>query len=152
MPATSPGRDWASWAAPSSADGSIRLALTVGWFPAREVVTRQGHFQLVYAAGDGCFAPVWRNWTLLACAGAELGAYGATGENVARPSSETTLWRAGRARLGTTVAVTETLGFAVNGTAVMPLARPTFVLDGVDRVYRPEAVGVRIDAGLEVVF
>ncbi|HSS40094.1 MAG TPA: hypothetical protein VLT58_15105, partial [Polyangia bacterium] len=88
----------------------IRLALTVGWLPPREAVIDNGggRFQLVFAAADGCFAPAWGNWTVLACAGAEVGAYEATGQGVARPTTQTTLWRAGRARLGTAVSLTDT--------------------------------------------
>ncbi|MES1208407.1 MAG: hypothetical protein ABUS79_20915 [Pseudomonadota bacterium] len=134
----------------------FRLALTIGWFPARDAAVPEGggQFQLVFAAVDACVvAPAWRGWTVLACAGGELGAYGATGQSVARPNAQTTLWRAGRGRLGTSLALTDSVAFAVNATAVMPLAQPTFVLDdGEFHVYRPDAVGVRIDAGLEVVF
>ncbi|HVT07466.1 MAG TPA: hypothetical protein VHO67_08405 [Polyangia bacterium] len=133
----------------------VRLALTVGWFPARDAAAVSGgggRFQLVFAAGDGCFAPAWGKWTLLACGGVEVGAYGATGQDVARPSTRTTLWRAGRARLGAAFSLTDSIAFAVNGTAVIPLARPTFVLDGMLDVFRPAAAGARIDAGLEVVF
>ncbi len=128
----------------------VRLALTVGWLPARE--NAGGRFQLMFAAGDGCFAPAWGRWTVLACGGAEVGAYGATGQGVARPNPQTTLWRAGRARLGTAVGLTDTIAFIASATAVMPLARPTYLLDGLHPVYQPDAVGLRIDAGLEVGF
>ncbi|HVY39803.1 MAG TPA: hypothetical protein VHM31_17820 [Polyangia bacterium] len=139
--------------------GRLRLALTVGWFPARDAAAVQngggnggGRFQLVFAGGDACFAPARGRWTVLACGGVEVGAYRAAGQDVARPTSRTTLWLAGRGRLGVAVGLNDSVAFAVNGIAVMPVARPTFVLDGMEHVYRPSAVGGRIDAGLEVLF
>ncbi len=112
-----------------------------------------GQFQLVFAAADACLAPVWGAWTVLGCIGGELGAYRATGLGVALPESQTTLWRAGRARIGTAVRWSESVALVVDVTGVIPLTRPAFVLDdGAQSVYQPGAVAMRIGAGLELIF
>jgi len=133
----------------------VRLAATVGWLPPRDkFVTggRGGQFQLVLAAADACLAPGWGAWTLLGCGGGEIGLYRASGLQVARPDARSQLWRAARVRAGFSVALADSVALVVDGTAVIPLARPAFVLDGVDPVYQPAAVAVRIAAGVELVF
>jgi len=78
--------------------------------------------------------------------------YRATGLAVARPDARSELWRAARGRAGATVALNGSVSLVLDGTAVIPLARPGFVLDGAVLVYRPAAVAVRIGGGLEFVF
>lgn len=133
----------------------VRLAATVGWLPSRDKFLSGGtggHFGLAFGAADACVAPTWASWKFLGCLGGELGAYWATGFGVARPDSRTALWRAGRVSLGTAVALSGSVGLLVEGTAVVPWPRQTFVLDGTTSVYRPGVVGVRVGAGVEFSF
>lgn len=132
----------------------VRFALTVSWLPPRDkfVSPGGGQFQLLSAAADACLAPGRGAWTVLGCAGGELGVYRASALEVARPDARSELWRAARVRTGFSVALASSVALVVDGTAVIPLARPAFVLDGTRLVYRPAAVAVRIGAGLELAF
>jgi hypothetical protein len=131
-----------------------RVAATIGWLPSRDKLVENGggSFQLAFAAADGCVAPSWGAWTLLGCLGGELGAYRASGLNVARPESRTALWRAGRASLGAVIPLRAPVGVVIEATAVVPISRPGFVLDGADLVFRPAAVSARVGAGIELAF
>jgi hypothetical protein len=133
---------------------ALRLALMLGWVPSRDRATVPGGtFQLAFGAADGCFAPTWAAWTLMGCLGGELGAYWAKGINVARPDSRTAFWRAGRASLGAAVALSGSAALVLQGTAVVPWTRPAFVVTGSQSpVYRPDALALRIGAGLDFLF
>lgn len=134
---------------------ALRLAATLAWMPSRDSVPtagRGGRFQLAAGAADACFAPGRGSWTVLGCLGGELGAYWATGLEVQRPESRTTFWRAGRASLGAALALSSALSLLVQGTAIVPWPRPGFVVDGMNLVYRPEAVALRVGAGIDFLF
>jgi hypothetical protein len=134
---------------------AIRLAATLGWIPSRDKLVPGapgGQFQLAVGTLDACFVPSWGSWSVMGCLGGELGAYRATGLEVARPETRTTFWRAPRGGLGAALALSGAVSVLVQGTAVVPWARPEFVVNGTDRVYRPDPVAVRVGAGLDVLF
>jgi len=137
------------------ARGALRGALTVGWLPPRDSLMSTGsggRFQLAFAALDACIAPQRGRWTFLGCVGGEVGAYGAEGVGVARPSSRMAFWRAGRAAVGATLDLGGPVAFSLELGAIVPLSRPAFVLDGTLPVYRPAPVAARLSVGLEYWF
>jgi len=134
---------------------ALRAALALGWMPPRDSLTATGsggRFQLAFAAADACWAPRRNAWTFLVCAGGELGAYGAEGVGVTSSFSRTTLWRAARAGVGATLALGGPVALVLEAGVIVPLSRPSFVLDGVSPVYRPASVAARGGVGLEYWF
>jgi len=151
LPSTTPGLQ----AEGDLQRGSLRLVLLVTWFTSQDTVGARGvggTFQLALGGGLGCYAPRWGRWTALACGGAELGRLAGTGLDVARPETGAVLWRAVRAEAGATVAVGANTAILLRAGAAAPLARPGFVLDQSQLIYRPSPVAVRLTAGVELGF
>jgi hypothetical protein len=134
---------------------SLQLALLATWFGSEDVTGADhtgGSFQLAVGGARACFAPRKGRWTPLACGGFELGRLSGTGQGVARPETGDALWRALRADLGVTMALSGNTALLLTGGVAVPLARPTFVLDGSERVYRPSRLAGRLTAGLQIGF
>jgi hypothetical protein len=134
---------------------SLQLALLATWFGSEDA-TRADHtggtFQLAVGGARACFAPRKGRWTPLACGGFELGRLSGTGQGVARPETGDALWRAIRADLGVTMALSGNTGLLLSGGVAVPLARPAFVLDGSEPIYRPSRLAGRFTAGFQVGF
>jgi hypothetical protein len=150
LPSTSPGLE----AEGDFQRGVLRLVLLATWFTAQDTVGPNGAggtFQLALGAGLACYAPHWGRWTALACGGGELGRLAGTG-NVVRPETGAVLWKSLRAEAGTTVVVGANTAILLRAGVVRPLARPQFVLDESQLVYRPSPVALRLTAGFELGF
>ena len=91
-------------------------------------------------------------WTPLACGGFELGRLSGTGLGVARPETGDAFWRALRGDLGFSLAMGRTAAILLRAGLVRPLVRPEFVLDQSQPVHRPDALTVRLTAGLQLGF
>jgi hypothetical protein len=134
--------------------GKLRLVLLGTWFASQDAdgpSGASGTFQLALGGGLACYAPRWGRWTALACGGGELGRMAGTG-NVARPETGAVLWRAVRAEVGATAALGARAAILLRAGVVRPLARPDFVLDQSELVYRPSPVTFRVTAGFELGF
>jgi hypothetical protein len=150
LPGASPGLDLEG----ALQHGPLRLVLLATWFAAQDEVGSggaSGTFQLALGGGLACYAPRWGRWTALACGGGELGRLAGTGL-VARPETGSVFWRAVRADAGATVALGTNTAILLRAGVVRPLARPDFVLDQSQLVYRPSPVAVRLTAGFELDF
>jgi hypothetical protein len=150
LPGTSPGVDLEG----DLQRGALRLALLATWFAAQEANGPGGSggtFQLALGGALACFAPRFGRWTPLACGGAELGRLAGTGL-VTRPETAAVFWRAARAEAGATAALGPNTAILLRAGVAVPLARPTFVVDGSALVYRPSPVAVRVTAGFELGF
>jgi hypothetical protein len=135
--------------------GAARLNAIGGWLPPRDSLRPDrtgGTFQLAFGGVEACFAPPRAGWTALGCIGGELGIQHGAGTGVPTPESGSALWRAARASLGIVVHTTDTLGFLVQATGVVPLAPAHFVLDHATVVYKPAPIAGRLAAGLELTF
>ncbi len=151
LPVTSPGLE----AEGNLQRGALRLVLLLTWFTSQDTVGVRGvggTFQFALGGGLGCYAPRWGRWTALACGGAELGRLAGTGLDVARPETGAALWRAVRADAGTSVAVGTNTAVLLRAGVAVPLARPEFVLDQSQLVYRPSPAAVRLAVGFELGF
>jgi len=134
---------------------SLRVALLATWFSSQDATgTNQtgGTFQLTVGGARACFAPRRGRWTPLACGGFELGRLAGTGQGVARPETGEALWRAVRADVGLTAALSGNTALLLTGGVAVPLARPAFVLDGNQLVYQPSRLAGRFAAGLQIGF
>ncbi len=150
LPSTSPGLELEG----DLQRGWLRLVLLGSWFTSEEAVGAggaSGTFQLAVAGGLACFAPRRGRWTALVCGGGELGRLAGTGL-AARPETGTLFWRALRAEVGATAGLGANTAILLRTGIVRPLARPDFVLDQNELVYRPGAVAVRLTAGVELGF
>ena len=135
--------------------GALRLVGLVTWFGSEDVVGANdtgGTFQLLLGGALGCWAPRWGRWTLLGCGGLELGRLTGTGLGVANPTSGDALWRAARVDLGGAATLGGNAAVFLRAGVAAPLARPEFVLDGSQLVYRPSRVTGHLTAGLELGF
>jgi len=151
LPVTSPGLE----AEGNLQRGALRLVLLLTWFTSQDTVGVRGvggTFPFARGGGLGCYAPRWGRWTALACGGAELGRLAGTGLDVARPETGAALWRAVRADAGTSVAVGTNTAVLLRAGVAVPLARPEFVLDQSQLVYRPSPAAVRLAVGFELGF
>jgi hypothetical protein len=134
---------------------SLQLALLATWFGSEDATGADhagGTFQLAVGGVRACFAPRRGRWTPLACGGFELGRLAGTGQGVARPETGDALWRALRADLGVTMALSGNTALLLIGGVAVPLARPAFVLDGNELVYRPSHLAGRFTAGVQIGF
>ena len=111
-----------------------------------------GEFRLVLGAALACFAPPLGRWTLLGCAGFEIGRLSGQGENVARPSLGAATWEAVRAEVGLSVPLDSKLALVLRGGGAVPRSRPQFVLNETTPVFRPSLVAGRATIGLELGF
>ncbi len=150
LPGTGPGVDLEG----DLQRGALRLALLATWFAAQDANGAGGSggtFQLALGGALACYAPRFGRWTPLACGGAELGRLAGTGL-VTRPETAAVFWRAARAEAGATAALGPNTAILLRAGVAVPLARPTFVVDSSDLVYRPSPVAVRVTAGFELGF
>ncbi|MEO6603412.1 MAG: hypothetical protein ABIQ16_26245 [Polyangiaceae bacterium] len=110
-----------------------------------------GKFQLGYVAPLVCAERPITSSALLGCIGYELGELSGEGSGAAVTASHRrgTLWYAARAELGLLVPLGSGLRFFGRGGAALSLVRHDFVLDGTEVVFRPSAVSVRGQLGLE---
>lgn len=138
--------------------GRERVELAVAYFPYAHVDRADlgigGDFSLFIGAAAAChlFA-VGRALLFGPCAGAEVGRVGAigTGQAVQSPEARGGLWLAPKGA-GLAVVPLGRVGLRLELTAVVPLLRNTFVIQGVDQVYRPSAVAGRLLFGAEATF
>jgi hypothetical protein len=115
--------------------------------------TSKGGSVGVWGAGlSACYLLRQPALRLSGCLGVQAGAWHSRGEGVTDPTEQTDGWLAGLARLGASVPVTSTWGLYLAGDALVPARRPWFAVAQLGRIFRPEAVGERLSAGLELSF
>ena len=135
--------------------GTFGLVALATWFGPEEVgaaTNGGGRFELLLGGLLACWNPRWGRWTPLACGGFELGRLSGTGLGVARPETGDAFWRALRGDLGFSLAMGRTAAILLRAGLVRPLVRPEFVLDQSQPVHRPDALTVRLTAGLQLGF
>lgn len=150
-----PGTSFGVELAGSLQHRSLQLALSATWFGSEDASGSNhagGTFQLAAGGARACFVPRRGRWTPLACGGFELGRLSGTGQGVTRPETGDALWRALRADLGVTMALSGNTALLLTGGVAVPLARPAFVLDESELVYQPSRLAGRFTAGLEIGF
>ncbi len=135
---------------------SARVELFASWAPAQVIHGSQGidgDFSLWTLGGRGCWMPSLGRISVGPCGGFEAGQLTATGtgENVEEASTQHRSWTAFNAG---TIAILPLGILSLRGQieAVIPLARPTFVVDGAAPIHRPWVLSPRFLAGIELHF
>jgi len=135
--------------------GPLRLVALATWFGSEEVTAATnggGTFDLMLGGLLACWDPRPGRWAPLACGGLELGRLSGKGLGVAHPETGDAFWRAARADLGLALGLGGKAALLLRAGLVRPLARPQFVLDESQPVYRPSNLTVRVTAGLQLGF
>jgi hypothetical protein len=108
---------------------------------------------LLAVGGEACGAAV-DNPTLRigGCGGLEVQGMHGEGYGVSDPRTGVAGWAAPTASIFLDMKVASWLWFASRIDGIVPLSRPTFVLDDVGPVFRVNAVSARVAVGFEVRF
>lgn len=109
-----------------------------------------GEFRLLLGGLLGCAQQRFGHFQGTACGGAELGQVSAEGLGVQRPRFGNGRWRAIRAEIGVSDALTAGVSLVLRLAAIVPLERPEFVVDGAQRVHRSSSVTGRALVGIEL--
>jgi hypothetical protein len=114
--------------------------------------TRGGQFELFTLGARGCYGVLGPTFELSPCVGAEYGTVRGTAFGVGAPGVGKGLWLAATAAGAARWRMMPWLGTVAEVGLAVPLVRPEYVIDNVGVVYRADAVGLRMLAGLESYF
>lgn len=146
--------------------GSVTLAWTPGrfrieldarrWASQSETVstsTAGARFSMTSLGGRGCWAALrTRTFDLSPCAGADVHFVSAPGQGADVNYTASGEWTAiGGGALGR-LHVSSWLALRARAEAVVPLSRPTFVVENEGFVHRPSILGAAASLGIEVLF
>ncbi|MBX3190028.1 MAG: hypothetical protein KF819_23585 [Labilithrix sp.] len=107
---------------------------------------------LVVLGARGCWALARGPVELSPCLGVDVHLVGARGFGAARNFDESARWAAGTGGALLRVPVAPWLALRAQADAVVPLARPRFVVENEGTVHRPSAMGARGTIGAELLF
>jgi hypothetical protein len=150
-----PGASFAAGGALGLSVASFRIEAGAGAFPSRAAVivnrpTAGGDVSLVLGSLGACRDVLSsRRFEIAPCLGAELGRLHAEGFGVSSPASGSALWSALKAGGSFSWVPVSRFALSLRLDAVVPLARPAFVLDNVGPVFRSGPVAGRIGLGIE---
>lgn len=113
---------------------------------------RGGQVGLAGAGLALCVSPVHDKWRLSACLAGQAGAWRSRGVGVASPEQHSEPWLAALGRLGGGVSLSSSVGLFLTADVVVPARTPSFELEDLGRVYRPNAAALRFSAGPELRF
>ncbi len=111
-----------------------------------------GRVGLSTLLAQGCFAPYDRAWRLEGCAGGEVGVLSGEGFGAETVREQRRGWYAVQAGVGASWSPAPHLMLRAQGGAVVPLARPRFLIEGAGEVHRPPAAGARLFLGVDTFF
>ncbi len=114
--------------------------------------TPGGQFELWALGARACYVPERGPLGVDLCGLGEAGRMTGRGEGVTRVESASALWGAVGAGLTAHWAFATRLGLRASIEGLMPLARPTFVIEPLGEVYRPAPVHGRAALGAEANF
>lgn len=153
-----PGVSFAAGGAAGLSIGAVRIELGAGAWPARAAPiaarpTAGGDVSLIAGSAGACYDFLDRDgFSLGPCAAVELGRLHAAGYGVTTPGDGSALWSAGKAGAWLAWAPARRFAISLKLDAVVPFARPSFVLENVGPVHRAGAVVGRAGGGVEVRF
>lgn len=136
--------------------GRWRLGVVGGLFAAQSGAVASGtsgaRFQLRSLGARACMAVLETPLELGPCAGVALTDVRARGTGMAEPYETGASWASAEGGLRAGLPLGRMAALVASADLVVPLARPTFVVDGNDLVHRPSAMGTRLALGAELHF
>lgn len=125
--------------------GRVHFQLDGLFFPDSEVSTGTGggEFRLLAASLGACFAVPVAGWTALPCLRYELGSLRGEGTRVRAPRPRTALWSALGGYLGAALPLARNWRLGIEGGAILPLTRPSFLLDDPEPIHEVPRLGFR---------
>jgi len=136
--------------------GRTRLELTGSLFSAQSKTTAStqagGRFTLFVAAARGCWALLQGAFELSPCAGIDLQSVSAKGFGASQNYDASGAWVSAAGGALVRVPLTSWLAVRADADALVPLSRPTFVVEGDGAVHRPSSIGARAGIGAELLF
>jgi hypothetical protein len=119
------------------------------YWPSRDARTDEepnagGRFSYVGLGLGACHLTEWATVGLRLCLGPELARVSAGGFGVSDPGRGSGAWIAAASTAGISFRATPRLAFEVALAGAAPLTRPTFVLEGVGRVWQPATLSGRL--------
>jgi hypothetical protein len=118
----------------------------------RDGGTGRGRFGFRALSVSGCHATWGSGARLGPCLSAEVGQLSAESSAVRLPDQVTELWVAALGGVGFWVPLGPGSLFTSGLSAVVPLRRPSFVVEGIGQIHQPSAVGGRASLGLAARF
>ena len=136
--------------------GPARVELGGGYFSDQSKTTGTSpagaSFTLLVAGGRGCWAVARGAIELSPCIGAEVAIVNARGFGAASNYEASAAWVSGAGGALLRVPVAPWLALRADADALVPLARPRFVVEGDGAVHQPGSLGVRGAIGAELLF
>ncbi len=136
--------------------GRARLGVSGGYFAGQSKATGSSAagatLSLVTAGARACWAVARTAVELAPCVGGDVQIMKASGYGAEANFDASALWLAATA--GALVRLPVTAGFAIRADidAVVPLARPRFIVEGDGAVHKPANLGLRAGIGAELLF
>lgn len=151
---------------PSAAVGG---AMTVAWTPGRARIEASAsiwsaqsqtttssemgaRFAMTAIGGSACWALVKSAVELGPCAGGEVAFVGAEGFGAKENRSANARWASASGSVLAGIPLGSMISIRARLDALVPLSRPTFVVENEGTVHRPPTLGVRGSVGLEIHF
>jgi hypothetical protein len=127
-----------------------------GWLSQQESLAEgrsgQGRFGFRTLSLSACHASWGGAVRLGPCLSAELGQLSARSSDVRQPGTVQELWLAALGGVGFWAPLGSSLLFTSSLSAVVPLRRPRFVIEGIGEIHQPRALGARSALGLAMRF
>jgi hypothetical protein len=109
-------------------------------------------FGMTVLGGSACYALVKAPFELGPCAGAEVAFVRANGFGAKTNYEATAQWASAAGSLLGGVPLGSVVSLRVRLDALVPLSRPTFIVENEGQVHRPPTLGVRGSLGVEIHF
>jgi hypothetical protein len=114
--------------------------------------TKGGDIGLWGGGASACYLLLQGPWSVRGCLAAQAGAWRSRGVGVENPVGQSDWWAAGVARLGAGGRLHASLGLFLTADVVVPARRPSFKLEALGQVFRPNVVAGRVASGVELNF
>lgn len=115
-------------------------------------LTAGGIFWLWAIGARACYEPLHTVFELSLCVGVEAGQVGARGTGIERPRQDLSTWVAPEVAFVAAWRPHRRFGLRFDITALVPVTRPTFIIDDVGEVHRTPPFTLRLALSAEVHF
>ena len=136
--------------------GRARVEIAGSYFSGQSKTTDASQagarFTLLVAGARGCWALLRGAVELSPCAGADVQVMRAKGFGAAQNYDASGAWLSAAGGALVRVPLGSWFALRADADAIVPLSRPTFVVEGDGAVHRPSSIGARAGIGAELLF